>query len=279
MPRRVSFNSAAVTSREACPTLTGKALAEGLEMLARQQRRRHDNGNLLAAHHRNEGRPQRHLGLAETDIAADQAVHRRALGQVVQRRVDGVELVLGFLIGEAGAEFVIGAGLDRKPGCGVQLARGGDLEQFVRHLADATLHPRLARLPGAAAEPVQLDLRFLRAVAREQFDILHRQEQLVAAGIMQFEAIVRRARRLHRLQPDKAADAVVHMHHEVACRQAGRLGDEILRPARGAARAHHAVAEDVLFADDCGRAGFKSGFEAEHRQRDLRLGLRLRLRP
>ena len=42
-------------------------------MLARQQRRRHHHGNLLAADCRDEGRAQRHFGLSEADIAADQA--------------------------------------------------------------------------------------------------------------------------------------------------------------------------------------------------------------
>jgi hypothetical protein len=62
----------------------GEALGEGLEVLARQQRRRHDDGDLLAAHRRDEGGAQRHLGLAEADIAADQPVHRPAGAEIVE---------------------------------------------------------------------------------------------------------------------------------------------------------------------------------------------------
>ncbi len=52
-------------------------------MLARQQRRRHDDGHLEALHRRDEGGAQRHFRLAEADIAADQPVHRPAGRQIV----------------------------------------------------------------------------------------------------------------------------------------------------------------------------------------------------
>ncbi len=71
--------------------------------------------------------------------------------------------------------------------------------QARRHFADALAHPRLALLPAGAAEPVELDLGILRAVARQKLDIFDRQKELVAAGIMEFEAVVRLSRRLDRL--------------------------------------------------------------------------------
>ena len=54
------------------------------------------------------------------------------------------------------------------------------------------LHARLALLPARAAEPVELRRAFVRAVARQKFDVLDRQEQL-AAVILQLQAIMRRA--------------------------------------------------------------------------------------
>ena len=105
-----------------------------------------------------------------------------------------------------------------------------------RHLADALLQPRLARLPARAAEPVELRLGVLRAVARQKLEILDRQEQPVAAGIVDLEAIVRRARRLDRLQPDEAADAVVDMDDEIAGARARRFGEHVLRAALALAR-------------------------------------------
>ena len=91
-----------------------EAIGEGLGVLARQQRRRHHHRHLLAVHGGDEGRAQRHLGLAEADVAADQAIHRPAGGELAHHHVDRGLLVLGLLVGEAGAELVVGPVLDRQ---------------------------------------------------------------------------------------------------------------------------------------------------------------------
>ena len=86
------------------PTL--EAVGEGGVVLPRQQSRRADDRHLASAHRHDKGRAQGHLGLAEADVAADQPVHRLAGAEVAQHVGDGVQLVLGLLIGEAGAELV-----------------------------------------------------------------------------------------------------------------------------------------------------------------------------
>ena len=68
-----------------------KPLGEGFGMLARQQGRRHDDGNLLAVERGGKGRAQGDLGLAEADVAADQPVHRPAGLEILQGRMDGAE--------------------------------------------------------------------------------------------------------------------------------------------------------------------------------------------
>jgi hypothetical protein len=224
-------------------------------------------------------RAQRHLGLAEADVAADQPVHRTARGELAQHGVDGGLLVVGLLVREARAEFVIGSVLGGEPRGLAQLPLGRDLDQLVGDLADAALHARLARLPGAAAEPVEIDVGLLRAVARQKLDVLDRQEQLVAAGIVDFEAIVRRAGGFDRAQPDETPDAVIDMHDEVAGGEARHLGDEILGSLRGPPRPYQAVAQDVLLADHGGLGGLEPAFEPEHGKRDLRLRQRQRFLP
>ena len=79
-------------------------------MLAGEQRRRHDDRDLLAVMRRSESRAQRHLGLAEADVAADQPVHRPARAEIVQHGVDGRLLVSVSSYGKAGAELVVGPG-------------------------------------------------------------------------------------------------------------------------------------------------------------------------
>ena len=156
-----------------------------------------------------------------------EAIHRPAGGEIVEHGGNGGMLVVGLLVRKAGAELVVEAGVDRKPRRLVQLPLGGDLDQFAGDLADAVLHPRLARLPGGRAEAVELDAGLLRAVARQKLDVLDRQEQLVAAGVVDLQAIVRRAGGLDGAQADEAADAVIDMDDEIAGGEARHLGDEI----------------------------------------------------
>ena len=54
--------------------------------------------------HGDKGGAQRHFGLAETDIAAYQPIHRRRRFQIGDDFGDGALLVGGFFKGEAGDE-------------------------------------------------------------------------------------------------------------------------------------------------------------------------------
>ena len=75
-----------------------------------------------------------------------------------------------------------------------------------------------SRLPGAAAEPIELHALLIRAIARQKLDVLDRQEQPVVAGIHDEEAVMRRALDLDGLQALEAADAVIDMDDEIAGR-------------------------------------------------------------
>ena len=69
------------TSRESRRTRAGSRRSvrrSSAIVLAGEQGRRRDDRDLLAGHGGDEGGAQRDLGLAEADIAADQAVHRLA---------------------------------------------------------------------------------------------------------------------------------------------------------------------------------------------------------
>src|SRR5262249_25790483 len=149
-------------------------------------------------------------------------------GEIVERRVDGGALVVSLVIRKTGAEFVVEALRGREPRCFPQMALRRDLDELGGHFADATFPSRFAGLPGGAARPVELDRNFLRPVARQQFDVLNRQKQLIVAGIVNFKTIMRRAGRLNGSQADEAADTVIDMDHEVASRERRNLGSEVL---------------------------------------------------
>ena len=164
-----------------------------------------------------EGRAQRHLGLAEADIAADQPVHRPAGGEIVERRRRSRPA--GRRSPRRGSPPRTRR---RRAGATVSFGASRSLRSAAILISSWAISRMrffsraLRRLPAGAAEPVELDAGVLRAVARQQLDILDRQEELGAAGVVDFQAVVRRAGRLDVLQPDEAADAVIDMHHEVA---------------------------------------------------------------
>ncbi len=224
-----------------------EALREGLVVLACEESRRCDHRDLGAGHRGDEGRAHRHLGLAEAHVAADQPVHRRAGGQVVQHRLDRGKLVLRLLVREARRERLPRAALGLKDPALAEQPFGRDADQAVGDLADTLLQARLLGLPGAAAETVEQPL--LVAVAGQQFDILDRQVKAVAAGIFEEQAFVGGAEGGDDLEALVAADAVVDMDDQVAGGQALGLGQEVLGPALAAAGADQAVAEHVLFGD------------------------------
>ena len=233
-------------------------------MLAREQRRRHHHRHLLAGERGDEGGAERDLGLAEADIAANQPVHRPPGGEVGGHGVDRDVLIVGFLVGKARAELVVETFRHGELRRLAELPRGGDAHELRRHLADAGLETRFPRLPAEPAEAVEFGRRFLVAVAREQFEVFDRQEQPVAAVIVDLQAIVRRAQRLDGFQSGEAADAVIDMDDEIASGETGELGDEIVGAALAAARAREPVAKNVLLGNDRGVAALETGLEAEH---------------
>ena len=82
-----------------------QALAEGVVVLEGQHRRRHKHGDLLVVAAGLEGSAYCHLGLAETHIAAHQAVHGIRLFHVVLHGHRGLQLVGRVLVDERGFQF------------------------------------------------------------------------------------------------------------------------------------------------------------------------------
>ena len=195
----------------------GEAVAEGLEVLLGQQRGGHQHRHLLAVGDRDEGRAQRHLGLAEADVAAYQPVHRLAGRQVLDHRIDGGLLVARLLEREAVGERLVVLGLELER---VALARRAlriDVEQLRRGIAHLLGGLALGLLPLAAAQLVQrCGLRRRTAVAADDLQLRHRHVELVAAVVFEGEELGHALAEVHVDEAEVAADAVA------ACAPPGR---------------------------------------------------------
>ncbi len=113
--------------------LIAKAMAKGLQVLLRENGRRRQHGDLLAAFDGEERRAHGDFGLAVADIATNQSVHRLLALHAGEGFVDGALLVRGFLILESGLEFFIQVVRRGEGGAGARLAQGVKLNQFFGH--------------------------------------------------------------------------------------------------------------------------------------------------
>src|SRR3954466_4763369 len=84
-----------------------KTLGKRFGVLTSQQRRRHHDRDLLAVERDRESSPQRHLGLAEANIAADEPIHRPTSLKVFERGIDRAKLIFGFVVRKTRTELVI----------------------------------------------------------------------------------------------------------------------------------------------------------------------------
>ena len=132
------------------------------------------------------------------------------------------------------------------------------------NLADTFLQPRLFRLPGAAAKPVQQPLFVTKT--GQQFDIFDRQIQLCFFGIFQQQAFMRRAQRRDHLKPEVASDPMINMDHQIAGGQAVDLGQEVFGAAAFLGAADQSVAQNVLFRNDRQAGGFEPVLQWPNRQ-------------
>ena len=209
-----------------------KPVAEGRVVLLGEQGGRHQQGHLPACLDRDEGGAQGHLGLAETDVTADHAVHRQRRFEVGNHRVDGVLLVRRLLVGEAGGKLGVQALVHRKGKALAGLAARVQVEQFGGHVADLFRGLALRGLPLAAAQAVQRRrFRVAAGVAADQVEGRDRHVQLVAAVVFQHQELGRPAVDLEGFQALVTAHAMVFVDHRRALGEIVEVADDGFRVA------------------------------------------------
>ncbi len=124
-------------------------------MLAAEQSGRYHNCGLAAGHDSCESRPQGDFGLAEPDIAANQAIHGIPRFQIFQCVLDRVQLVVGLGIRKARGKFLVK--LIRHSDFRRRSKRsfGRHLDQLIGNIPQPLLHPRFAGLPRRTSKTIE----------------------------------------------------------------------------------------------------------------------------
>ena len=212
----------------------GEALLEGVVVLLRQHGRRHEDGDLVAVHHRLEGGAHRDLRLAEADVAADQAVHRPRRLHVGLDLADRGELVGRLDVRERRFELLL-PGRVRREGVAVEdLARGVEVEQLPRHVGHGAANAVARARPLAGAEAGEVGVVVAGPdVARDAVRLLDGHEEPVALGVGELQKLALHALDVAHDHAGEARDAVLEVDDVVARRQ---VGDEVGAVGRGLAQ-------------------------------------------
>ena len=157
----------------------GEPLGERLEVLLDEQRRRHEHRDLLAVLDRLEGGAHGDLGLAEADVAREQAVHRDRLLHVGLDLVDRLQLVGRLGERERLFELALPRGVGAERVALRRHARRVELHELDRDVAHRLARAALGLRPVAAAHLRQRG-RLAADVAAEQVELIGGHEELVA---------------------------------------------------------------------------------------------------
>ena len=221
----------------------GKALKECLVVLLGQNGRGAEHHDLAAGVHALKGCAQGDLGLAETHVAAQQAVHGLGRLHVCLDVGDSLQLVACLVVGEALLHLDLLRRIGRTGDTGNRRAARIEVDQVKRQLFGI-----LARLVGGprpvgGVEPGQA--RFIAVgtnVARNAVNLLQRHVELVAIGIFQQKVVAFLAAHFLTRDLAKERDAVGSVHHVVArLKREGDLRNVNLAAAARAVGIHAGV--------------------------------------
>ena len=201
--------------------VVGQPLGEGAPVLLRQNRRRHQDRDLLASLHRLEGGAHRDFGLAVAHVAHQQPVHGQRALHVALDVLGGLPLVRGVLVEEAALQLPLPAGIRRERESGGDRAPGVEVQQLGGHLFDRLAGPLPHPLPGGAAQPVDPRRRPFAVLARrpiplELVEPIERHVEPVAAFVLHDRHLDGGLADHDRLDAAIDPDAVIEMDHVVA---------------------------------------------------------------
>ena len=236
-----------------CHRVPGHALPEAVEVLLGEDGGGDKHRHLTAALDRLECRPDRHLRLPETDVAADQPVHGAGLLHVGFRLLDGPELVAGLREGEGRLEFLLPGRVRREGVAGLGLPRRLDLEKLGREVDRRPLGGLPGLLPAARPQPSQLRADFPEAdVAADQVGLLERDMKGDRVVELERDDLLRALRGVEDRQAAEDRDPVLEMDDEVALHQVREVEQLVDLRARGHGAGPEGDSAGPLSAEDLG---------------------------
>ena len=201
-------------------------------------------------HDRLVGGANRHLRLAEADVAAEQAIHRLGFFHIRLDLLDRAALVRRLLIRKGILKLSLPRCIGGK---GEALRRAPlrvKLDELVGNVLDGGARARLRLDPLRAAHAVQARHGALRAdVLLQEPHLIGRHEELVVAAVLDVQVVLLDAAHIERFDAEVLADAVVHMDDVIADVDLAKVRDAILL-RRLLRELLLLPAEDVPFGND-----------------------------
>src|ERR1700694_3426396 len=195
----------------------GKAALEVLKVLEGQDCGGRKHGHLLVVLHSLERGAHSDLGLAITDIAAQQAVHGQRRFHVLLDLFNGLELVVGLVELKGVFELALPLSVNGEGVAFRGLAHGIELKQLIGHIFHGLLDARLGLGPSLAAQPAQRRPDSLTGtVFLDEIEPRERDIQLGPLCKFQHHELTGNIALLNLLEALVHADAVLHVHHVVA---------------------------------------------------------------
>ena len=199
-----------------------QSLGEGAVVLVCQDRRRDEDGDLLAVGGSLEGGTHGYLRLSEADIPTEETVHRVGALHIGLHSGDGSSLVGGVLEGERCLELVLEVGIGAE-GKALRLTTlGVEAYQITGDILDALLRALLDTLPCPRADRIERDFfpPFARAVVGELVQAMQVDIDGVIVAVDELDELLHVIALRHTHQAVEAPDTVVGVDDEVATAEA-----------------------------------------------------------
>ena len=201
-------------------------LCKCIVMLLCQNRRRHQINNLFFLLRCFESRSDCHLGLAKTNVTANQTIHDLPAFHIRLRRFDGKTLILRLIIWKHFLKFPLPYRIRSILIAFLTLPDGIQFHQFLRHFLYRFLYPVPGLCPLLSAQTVQL--RFLRirtGIFLDQIKLCRQHIQIAAFIILNLHVIPHGLVNFDFLYAAENTETVILMHHIISRFQFGETLD------------------------------------------------------